>query len=351
MRAGQRRLHRQEEEEESAFVSMTDMTVSFLFIVMIMLAFFASQIRDDDTVLRSTYDADIQARDDRIAQLTKDVGAREQTIKALTAELARLRQLLETAASKARLSEAQADQIRQLQAQAAVNDQKIAELRSELQRLQQLLEKKDPLKTYLSDAARERRQILETLRGRLALDFPDLQVVISGEMDALRFKGDGLFGTGQSILRPEKRQIVERIASHLNEILPCYTLGEDSAWKPSCNSAGAVIEAVQVEGHTDSDGPANSNMALSTARANETFFAMTSKEPALLQYLNPRQQPVLSVAGYGEMRPISDNNTPEGKAMNRRIDLRIIMYTPSSVEEIAEIARRLGEAVAGDEQP
>ena len=31
----------------------------------------------------------------------------------------------------------------------------------------------------------------------------------------------------------------------------------------------------------------------------------------------------------------------EGKAANRRIDLRIIMYAPSTVEEVAEVGRRL----------
>ena len=49
MRGNARRSAR-EEEEESAFVSMTDMTVSFLFIVMIVLAFFASRLRDPNQV-------------------------------------------------------------------------------------------------------------------------------------------------------------------------------------------------------------------------------------------------------------------------------------------------------------
>lgn len=56
MRASSRRAERHEEEEESAFVSMTDMTVSFLFIVMILLAFFASQLHNKDTVPKSAYE-------------------------------------------------------------------------------------------------------------------------------------------------------------------------------------------------------------------------------------------------------------------------------------------------------
>lgn len=41
-----RRLHR-EEEEESVFVSMTDLMISILFIVMIVMAFFAKSARED----------------------------------------------------------------------------------------------------------------------------------------------------------------------------------------------------------------------------------------------------------------------------------------------------------------
>ena len=49
------RVSREEEEEESVFVPMTDMTVSFLFILMLLLAFFAVQITDTRTVPLDVY--------------------------------------------------------------------------------------------------------------------------------------------------------------------------------------------------------------------------------------------------------------------------------------------------------
>jgi hypothetical protein len=52
MRAASARKRRGEEEDESVFVSMTDMTVSFLFIVILLLAFFASRYSNDDVVPR-----------------------------------------------------------------------------------------------------------------------------------------------------------------------------------------------------------------------------------------------------------------------------------------------------------
>ncbi len=284
MRAIRRRQH--EDEEESAFVSMTDMTVSFLFIVMILLAFFASQLRDPRTVPRTEYEAVVLQRD----KLQKEVD----------------------------------------------------ELQDKLKRL---IDR--PIESYLSAVAKQRRQILENLQKNLKTDFPDLQVEISAEMDALRFKGDGLFKAGSSELRPDKRRIVESIATRLGESLPCYTLGPRSSWNSRCNTAGAVIEAVLIEGHTDSDGQDNANLSLSTSRADETFFAMTKHEPSLVEYLNDRRQPVLSVAGYGKMRPVADNGTSDGKATNRRIDLRIIMYTPQVLEDIRKVQEDLRRGVMG----
>lgn len=302
-----RRIDRQHEPEgeESAFVSMTDMAVSFLFIVMILLAFFASQYSGSDVVAKSEYQ--------RVTGLLRAAEAERDELRVHTRK-----QLIE---------------IEQLK-------NRIVELEAEIKRLQERLSKlglTDPLERYLAETAAERRRILETLQNELKMDFPELKVVISQESDALRFEGDGLFNSGSSELRPDRRAIVEKIAIRLNRLLPCYTLGEGARRTVDCNPSFSVIEAVQIEGHTDSVGSDNSNLVLSTARANTTFMTMTAKEPGLIEHLNVRKQPVLSVAGYGKMRPVTDNDSPEGRATNRRIDLRIIMYTPTKSDEIEKI--------------
>lgn len=308
MRGGFRVQH-QEEEEESAFVSMTDMTVSFLFIVMLLLAFFASQYSENDTVSRTIYE---------------DVVAERNT---LLEEIEKLRALV---SEKEKRIEEQRDEITQLQ-------QKIAELEEIIAKSK----KPDPLEAYLTRSAAERRRILETLRDQLKVDFPDLQVVISEESDALRFQGEGLFDRGVSTLKADRRAVVEKIAARLEQILPCYTLGPKKSWNAECNPSLSIIEALQIEGHTDSDGTPDSNLNLSTARANSTFTTMTASKPRLVEFHNFRNQPVLSVAGYGQMRPIRTNDTPEGKATNRRVDLRIIMYSPSRSDEIERIRNSL----------
>ena len=97
---------------------------------------------------------------------------------------------------------------------------------------------------------------------------------------------------------------------------------------------GAVLEdealQLSIEGHTDTVGPEENNRPLSTNRANTAFRVMTEAAPALRNRANFRGQPVLGLAGYGEMRlavPTADNvNEPA----NRRIDIRILMQTPAT---------------------
>ena len=198
-----------------------------------------------------------------------------------------------------------------------------------------------PLEIYLRKIAESRTIALRGIRDALLLDFPDLKVEISAESDALHFQGEGLFDSNSRNLKPSKREIVERVSQILDDILPCYSLGPKSSFNPLCNPGFAVIEAVQIEGHTDSDGTHDYNIGLSSDRAVSTFLAMSNHIPELLDHKNLDGEPVLSVAGYGETRPVVSNETTEGRSTNRRIDLRLIMYNPRRNDEIDYIHRRL----------
>jgi outer membrane protein OmpA-like peptidoglycan-associated protein len=70
---------------------------------------------------------------------------------------------------------------------------------------------------------------------------------------------------------------------------------------------------VEVGGHSDSDGNDGYNMKLSEARAN-----------AVRNYLIKKGVPAerMTARGYGETHPIADNTTTEGKAANRRVELK-----------------------------
>ena len=85
-----------------------------------------------------------------------------------------------------------------------------------------------------------------------------------------------------------------------------------------------VLEAIRifpgseivVEGHTDASGGADTNLALSQERAESvtTWLSRTAGIP-LRRF---------TTIGYGEARPVANNETPEGRARNRRIDVIIL---------------------------
>src|SRR5258706_2177240 len=77
---------------------------------------------------------------------------------------------------------------------------------------------------------------------------------------------------------------------------------------------------VTIEGHTDSQGSDELNQALSESRAK-----------AVAEYLmaNMGVEFAVNHQGYGESRPVASNDSPEGRAKNRRIDVVITPEMPA----------------------
>ena len=71
---------------------------------------------------------------------------------------------------------------------------------------------------------------------------------------------------------------------------------------------------VTVEGHTDSTGSHEYNQSLSERRALRVRDVLEQSGVQMVR---------LSVRGYGETDPIADNATPEGRQVNRRVQLEI----------------------------
>lgn len=71
---------------------------------------------------------------------------------------------------------------------------------------------------------------------------------------------------------------------------------------------------VVIEGHTDSDGSDDYNQKLSEKRAASVEAYLRGKNLDIAS---------LSSVGYGESQPIADNSTSSGKAMNRRVEIKI----------------------------
>lgn len=72
---------------------------------------------------------------------------------------------------------------------------------------------------------------------------------------------------------------------------------------------------IEIVGHTDALGTESYNLQLSLARAASVreFLISCGAEPTQLTH-----------EGYGELRPIADNETEEGRARNRRVEFHIL---------------------------
>jgi len=122
-------------------------------------------------------------------------------------------------------------------------------------------------------------------------------------------------------------------------------LFNSGSWAVSSEGKKAVVElgkvlgenpdiAVLIEGHTDNDpyggsGPIADNWDLSTKRAT-AIVGILSENKAI----NKKN---LTAAGRGEFSPLATNETAEGKAKNRRIE---IILTPR-LDEIAEMLNEI----------
>lgn len=147
----------------------------------------------------------------------------------------------------------------------------------------------------LGDAMRAIEQELErlaqdpTLRGKVQVRREARGIVVT-------LSEAGFFESGSAELRPGGLQALERIAAPI-------------AARPGVD--------VAIEGHTDNvpirGGRYYSNWELSTARATFVIAYLTE-----VMKIPPEH---LSAAGYANNRPLAGNETPEGRARNRRVDL------------------------------
>ena len=125
-----------------------------------------------------------------------------------------------------------------------------------------------------------------------------------GEGIKITFESGILFDVNKSALHQPARMNLEQLAVILNKY-------EDTE--------------ILIEGHTDSDGPEEYNMDLSIRRANSVGNWLAA------QQVNPGR---LHLMGYGETQPIADNDTLEGKQLNRRVEVAI--YANEKLKKAAQ---------------
>ncbi len=139
-----------------------------------------------------------------------------------------------------------------------------------------------------------RLPLLEAIRGYVPPP-PPPRPVQRVAPDVIRLDSMSLFDTGKWVLKPGS---TKRLVSSLMDIKA------RPGW------------LIVVAGHTDSVGEEKANQLLSLKRAESVrdWMRDTGDVP----------DSCFAVQGYGESRPIATNDTPEGRALNRRVEISLV---------------------------
>jgi chemotaxis protein MotB len=187
----------------------------------------------------------------------------------------------------------------------------------------------------LVTADQTRTELLEKVAAYLRERNVQAEVELSAGV--LRLPNENLFEKGRDEPKVEGVAALGVLAEALAEHLPCYSY-QATPRPESCGSHQHHVEAVFIEGHTDSDPITptlrlRDNWDLSAARASNTFRILTRARPDLSGFLSARPdaetaREIFSVAGYADRRPVAAGENEASKERNRRIDLRIVMAGP-----------------------
>ena len=123
--------------------------------------------------------------------------------------------------------------------------------------------------------------------------------------------------TKTCILPKKDEEIVKKAYDNLT-----FASGKDVILESSFSSLNDLAEylnkipalSISIEGHTDSQGNEDYNQKLSSSRANSVKRYLVGKGVA---------ENRIKAVGYGEIRPIADNKTSQGREKNRRVEFII----------------------------
>jgi chemotaxis protein MotB len=151
---------------------------------------------------------------------------------------------------------------------------------------------------------------------------PATQADLAKPMEVLQKKLDVELKTGKVSMKLDQRGLVISLRE-----AAFFASGDDTMNRngfPIIEKIAAVISSlsnpVRLEGHTDS-------VPIHTPRFHSNWELSAARSIAMLELLQDRYQfPAerMSVAGFGENAPVDTNETEEGRAHNRRVDLVVL---------------------------
>jgi chemotaxis protein MotB len=316
------------EDEGNYLVSVSDLMVGMLFIFIIILMAFALNFRiaqDDATSIQGQLarERDEVARELRRLAVERDLLALQRDTLAGARD--------HVAGERDRLA-AERDQLAAERDRLAAERDRLAGERDELGAVTDYLLRDERIRSAMLAAV---QALLRERRVEVSLDPAN---------GILRLPESLLFDSARAVLRPEGERALRELAAVLARSLPCYSRAP-RVQQIDCRLAPKpLLEAVLVEGHTDtvpiSTAEFADNWQLASARAINTYKALLGYESSLAQLKNARGEDLLGVSAYEAHRPVAPETTTDGRRLNRRIDLRFLIAAPS-VDEVSAIRGRV----------
>jgi outer membrane protein OmpA-like peptidoglycan-associated protein len=183
-------------------------------------------------------------------------------------------------------SEVRAEEFERMRAQGEQSAQEAEAARAQSAQTQRMFE----AQAKVAELARKEAQLAEAAAGDLRKRLQNLHAV-RGTQGMQMTLDDIAFAPGQAGLRPEAKSSLGQLVAFVNR----------DPGKP-----------IRIEGHTDSRGATNANRVLSQRRADAVREALVAAGVSASR---------ISTVGLGEEQPVAGNETEEGRARNRRVDV------------------------------
>ena len=169
----------------------------------------------------------------------------------------------------------------------------------------------DKIKDLVGDTENDAIEMAQALSKEIAAGV--LEIETAGRKITVRIKEHGNFASGSAEMSANFKPVLKIIREQLRDM------------------EGTII----VEGHTDSD-PINSqrfrsNWALSSARAVTVAHGLF-EDPEI-------EQDRFTVMGYSDTKPLVSNETPAGKARNRRVEVVVHQGLDNEVRDDLEVLK------------
>ena len=238
---------------------------------------------------------DLQNTQEVLAQTKEQVLLAEDQLAGLTDELKKKQDQLEDYAvqivQQKEEMEAQDKLIGQQEAYLSAANDELTRMRNQMQTIAVL-----------------RLSILEQIRESIVEVMGDASKVSIGDNGNIILSDSVLFDLGSSEIKEDSAGVL----GELIDVFYQFLSDEENA---------RYVDSIVISGHTDITGTAESNRVLSTDRANYVLnYLLLGKNGKLNGYSS-----YFCAAGYGATRPVASNETEEGKAANRRIEISMIL--------------------------